>query len=89
MDDAAISRKKPPPGQRDDVAHGRDAVLERHGFKTAVGVPRGGLVNSKGSPEREVEAVTACQRVFALCQGVDPVERQAIRAAPDHDVAME
>ena len=89
MDDAAISRKKPPLGNCDDVAHGRDAVLERHGFKTAVGVQRGGLINSKGPPEREVEAVTACQRVFALCQGVDPVERQAIRAAPDYDVAME
>jgi len=90
VDDAPISRKESSLGRRDDVAHGRDAILEQHGFKTTAGAPHGGgLVNSKRPPEGEVEAVAAGQRVLALGQEVDAVECQAIRAAPDHDVAVD
>jgi hypothetical protein len=48
VDDAAISGKEPSLGRRDDVAHRRDAILERHGFKTSARAPHGsGHTNAK------------------------------------------
>ena len=60
-------------------------ITQSHGGSTA---GRGGM-NSKRPPEGEVEAAGTGQRVLALGQGMDAMERQAIRPAPDHDVAME
>jgi hypothetical protein len=47
------------------------------------------VVNSKRPSEGEVEAVGAGQRVLALGQEMDAMERPAIRPAPDDDVAVD
>jgi hypothetical protein len=36
MDDAPIARKEPSLGCRDDVGHGRDPILKRHGFRSSM-----------------------------------------------------
>ena len=72
---APISREEPSLGRHDDIAHGRDAILKRHGFKAAARAPHGGgLGNSKRAPEGEVKAIGTGQLVFALGQEIDAMK---------------
>jgi hypothetical protein len=89
VDDAPVPREHSALGFSDDVAHGRDAILQRHGLKTAARAIRIDAPEpSKCPPERKIKAVSPGQVMLALCQGIDAMKRQTVRAAPYHDVAM-
>ena len=89
MDDAPIPREHPALGFCDDVAHGRDAILQRHGLKTAARASSTGwLESSKRPPEGEVEAVSTGQGMVALRERIDTMECQSVRSAPNYDIAM-
>jgi hypothetical protein len=90
MDDAAIPREHPALGFRDDIAHGCDAILQRHGLKTAARMSSTGWLEPSYRFGPLFAACLLCLRSFQVAPSVPTVRAFGDRgkiAAVQADIA--